>query len=83
MINLECSLVIEAAEEPNFFRFYAPDLEGCTGVGNSFADCPYSARWGTDEHVALLRERGLPVPSAVDHPRVAIENTESTSRVAS
>jgi predicted RNase H-like HicB family nuclease len=83
MINLKYSLVIEATEDPNFFGFYSPDLEGVTGVGNSIEDCLYKARWGMEEHVALLRERGLPVPSPVSHPRVTIENAESTSKIAS
>jgi len=39
MINLKYSLVIEATEDPNFFGFYSPDLEGVTGVGNSIEDC--------------------------------------------
>jgi predicted RNase H-like HicB family nuclease len=83
MINLKYSLVIEATEDPNSFGFYSPDLEGFTGVGNSIEDCLYKARWGMEEHVALLCERGLPVPSPVAHPRVTIENAESTSKVAS
>jgi hypothetical protein len=28
MIDLRYSLVIEATEEPDFFSFYSPDLEG-------------------------------------------------------
>jgi predicted RNase H-like HicB family nuclease len=83
MIDLKYSLVIEATEDPNFFGFYSPDLEGFTGVGNSIEDCLYKARWGMEEHVALLRERDLPVPSPVAHPRVTIENAEPTSKVAS
>ena len=63
MIDLKYSLVIEATADPNFFSFYSPNLEGFTGVGHSFEDCVYQARWGTQEHVALLVERGLPVPA--------------------
>jgi hypothetical protein len=33
MIELKYSLVIEATEDPNFFGFYSPELEGFTGVG--------------------------------------------------
>lgn len=74
MINLSYSLVIEATEDPNFFGFYSPDLEGFTGVGNSIEDCLYKARWGMDEHVTLLREQGLPVPAPVNNPKVVIQN---------
>ena len=76
MINLMYSLTIEATEDPNFFCFFSPDLEGFSGVGNSIEDCLYKARWGMEEHVGLLRERGLPVPPAVVNPRVIIENVQ-------
>lgn len=33
MIDLPYSLVIEATEEPDYFGFYSPDLEGFTGIG--------------------------------------------------
>ena len=38
MIDLPYSLVIEATEEPDFFGFYSPELEGFTGVGHSVED---------------------------------------------
>jgi predicted RNase H-like HicB family nuclease len=77
MINLKYSLVIEATEDPNFFGFYSPDLEGFTGVGNSIEDCLYKARWGMAEHVSLLREQGLPVPSETEDPKVTIQNARA------
>jgi predicted RNase H-like HicB family nuclease len=46
MITLSYSLVIEATEEPDFFGFFSPDLEGFTGIGHSIEDCLYKARWG-------------------------------------
>lgn len=76
MIDLKYSLIIEATEDPNFFGFYSPDLEGFTGVGNSVEDCLYKARWGMAEHVSLLRERGLPVPPESKDPKVTIQNTK-------
>ena len=76
MINLKYSLVIEATEDPNFFGFYSPDLEGFTGVGNSVEDCLYKARWGMAEHVSLLLEQGLPVPPESQDPKVTIQNTK-------
>jgi len=76
MIDLKYSLVIEATEDPNFFGFYSPDLEGFTGAGNSIEDCLYKARWGMEEHMALLRERGLPVPTPAKDPRVTIQNAK-------
>jgi len=76
MIDLRYSLVIEATDDPNFFGFYSPELEGFTGVGNSIEDCLYKARWGIQEHVALLQEQGLPVPPPVAEPKVIIQNAK-------
>jgi predicted RNase H-like HicB family nuclease len=81
MIDLQYSLVVEATEDPNFFGFYSPDLEGFTGIGHSIEDCLYKARWGMVEHVALLKERGLPVPETNPEPTVVIRN-ERKARVA-
>jgi hypothetical protein len=39
VIELLYSLVIEATEEPDYFGFYSPDLEGFTGIGHSIEDC--------------------------------------------
>jgi len=76
VIDLKYSLVIEATEDPNFFGFYSPDLEGFTGVGHSIEDCLYKAKWGMEEHIALLKEQGLPVPRENLNPRVIIQNQE-------
>lgn len=74
MIDLKYSLVIEATEDPSFFGFYSPDLEGFTGVGHSIEDCLYQARWGMEEHLALLKEKSLPIPPANSSPTVIIQN---------
>jgi predicted RNase H-like HicB family nuclease len=74
MIELPYSLVIEATEEPDFFGFYSPDLEGFSGVGQSIEDCLYKAKWGMREHVALLKEQGLPIPRQNPDPRITVQN---------
>jgi len=74
MIDLKYSLVIEATEDPSFFGFYSPDLEGFTGVGHSIEDCLYKAKWGIEEHITLLKERGLPVPKANPSPTIIVQN---------
>jgi predicted RNase H-like HicB family nuclease len=74
MLDLTYSLVIEATEEPDFFGFYSPDLEGFTGIGHSVEDCLYQAKWGMLEHVQLLKEQDLPVPPPNRNPKVVIEN---------
>ena len=79
MIELPYALVIEATEEPDYFGFYSPDLEGFTGIGHSVEDCLYKAKWGMREHVALLKEQRLPVPAANPNPRVTIQNAQEAA----
>jgi predicted RNase H-like HicB family nuclease len=74
MIDLPYSLIIEATDAPSDFSFYSPELEGFTGSGRSVQDCLRRARNGMKEHVALLVERGLPVPPQNPDPRVMIQN---------
>jgi len=76
MIDLKYSLVIEATEDPNFFSFYSPDLEGFTGVGHSVEDCLYKAKWGMDEHLAVMREKGLKPPRRNPNADVVIKNAK-------
>ena len=74
MIDLPYSLVIEATEEPDFFGFYSPDLEGFSGIGHSVEDCLFKARWGMKEHVELLKEKNLTVPERNTDPKIVIQN---------
>ena len=74
MIELPYSLVIEATEEPDYFGFYSPDLEGFTGIGHSVEDCLFQARWGMKEHVELLTSQGLPAPPRNPNPKVTVQN---------
>ena len=76
MIDLKYSMVIEATDDPTFFAFYSPDLAGFTGIGHSIEDCLYKAKWGIEEHVALLKEQGLPIPKKNPNPKVTIQNEE-------
>ena len=82
MIDLKYSLVIEATGDPTFFGFYAPDLEGFTGIGHFVEDCLYKAKWGMEEHIALLKEQGLPVPKQNPAPKIVIQNEEPLARTA-
>jgi predicted RNase H-like HicB family nuclease len=68
MITLPYSLVIEATEEPDFFGFYSPDLDGFSGIGHSIEDCLYKARWGMADYEQILREQGLSVPAHNPNP---------------
>jgi predicted RNase H-like HicB family nuclease len=74
MIQLPYALVVEATEDPDFFGFYSPDLEGFSGVGHSIEDCLYQARWGMQDHVNTMREQGLTVPAPNPNPTVVIQN---------
>jgi predicted RNase H-like HicB family nuclease len=79
MIELPYSLVIEATEEPDYFGFYSPDLEGFTGIGHSVEDCLFKAKWGMKEHIEVLKEKGLPVPPQNADPRVVIQNEKKAA----
>jgi predicted RNase H-like HicB family nuclease len=74
MINLKYSLVIEATDDPTFFGFYSSDLQGFSGVGHSIEDCLYQARWGMEEHLDLLKEKGLSIPIPNPNPTIVIQN---------
>jgi len=74
MIELPYSLVIEATEEPDYFGFYSPDLEGFSGIGHSVEDCLFKAKWGMKEHVELLKEQGFPVPAKNMETTIIIQN---------
>lgn len=74
MIDLQYSLIIEATEESDYFGFYSLDLPGFTGIGHSVEDCIYKAKWGMMEHVNLLKEQGLPVPSPNTDPKIIVQN---------
>jgi predicted RNase H-like HicB family nuclease len=82
MIDLRYSLVIEATTDPNFFRFFSPDLEGFTGVGHSIEDCLYKAKWGMEEHIALLADQKLPVPKRNLNPTVVVRNEAALAPAA-
>lgn len=81
MLDLPYSLIIEATEEPDFFGFYSPELEGFTGIGHSIEDCMFKAKWGMEEHVELLKEQGLPVPDRNLNPNILIQNQQALSTV--
>ncbi len=79
MIDLPYSLVIEATEEPDYFGFFSPDLEGFSGIGHSVEDCIYKAKWGMKEHVGLLKDQNLPVPSENPDPKIIIQNEKQVA----
>ena len=81
MIELKYSLVIEVTEDPNFFGFYSPELEGFTGIGHSVEDSLYNAKWRMVEHIKLLKERGLPIPEENQNPTIVIQNEKQLEPV--
>jgi predicted RNase H-like HicB family nuclease len=81
MLDLDYSLIIEATEEPDYFGFYSPELEGFSGIGHSIEDCIYKAKWGMKEHVRLLKENNMPIPKKNPNPTIIIKN-ESKLEVA-
>jgi predicted RNase H-like HicB family nuclease len=82
VIDLKYSLVIEATDDPTFFGFYSPDLEGFAGIGHSIEDCVYQARWGMEEHLELLKEQSLPIPKENANPKIIIQNQETLAQAS-
>ena len=82
MIELKYSLVIEATDDPTFFGFYSPDLEGFTGIGHSVEVCLHKARWGMEEHVELLKVQSLPVPKENPDPKIIIQNQDAVAKAS-
>lgn len=82
MIDLKYSLVTGATEDPGFFSFYSPDLEGFTGVGHSIEDCIYKAKCGMEEHIGVLKEENLAVPEPNPVPTITIQNEMRFESVA-
>jgi len=74
MIEIPYDLIIEATEEPDYFGFYSPELEGFSGIGHSVEDCLYQARWGMREHLELLAEKNMPLPPRNERATVLIRN---------
>ena len=74
MIELPYSLIIEATEEPDYFGFFSPDLEGFSGIGHSVEDCLFKAKWGMKEHVDVLKHEGFPVPPENLDPKIIVQN---------
>jgi predicted RNase H-like HicB family nuclease len=81
MIDLEYSLTIEATEEPDYFGFYSPELEGFSGIGHSVEDCIYRAKWGMKDHVNLLKEMDLPIPQKNPNPKIVVENEQKMATI--
>ena len=79
MIELPYSLIIEATEEPDYFGFYSPDLEGFSGIGHSVEDCLFKAKWGMKEHVELLKQESLPIPPANSDPKIIVQNEKKVA----
>jgi hypothetical protein len=69
MLDLPCSLVFEATDEPDCFGFFSPELTGFSGIGHSVEDCLYKTSWGMKEHV----------PPANPAPTVTIQNEQRRS----
>lgn len=74
MTTLMYSLVIESTDDPNFFGFYSPNLEGFTGAGQSIKDCLAKAHVAMKEHIELLKQTGRPVPAISPSAKAIVRN---------
>ena len=73
---MKYSLIIEATDNPGFFTFFSPDLEGFSGTGSSADDCINKAIKGMEEHIFLLKKLRMPVPKKNPNPTITIKNAE-------
>jgi predicted RNase H-like HicB family nuclease len=55
-------------------------LDGFTRIGHSIEDCLYQAKWGMEEHLALLKEQSLPIAKESPDPKIVIENQEPLAK---
>ena len=76
MKQLSYSLVLEPTDDPGFFGFYSPELEGFSGAGTSIDDCLQKAPAAIDEYANVLVEEGLPIPPINPNPTVFVENSD-------
>ncbi len=83
MIELPYCLIIEATDEPDFFGFYSPDLEGFTGIGHSVEDCLFQAKWGMQEFVQVMAERDMAISPRSEDPTVTIQNSKRDTGTSS
>jgi predicted RNase H-like HicB family nuclease len=60
---MKYAIVIERG--PTSYGATVPDLPGCVAVGESLDDVQRLIREAIDEHVAFLRDEGVPVPEPV------------------
>jgi hypothetical protein len=42
----------------------------------------YKAKWGIEDHAALLKEKGLPVPKPNPNPTILIQNEQRLESVS-
>ncbi len=82
MVQKKCRPELAATEDPNFFGFYFPDLQGFTGVGHSIEDCLYKAKWGINEYIEVLKEQGLSIPPPNPNPTVLIQNEQHLESIS-
>ena len=74
MIDLKYSLVIETTDNPSYFGFYSPGLQGFTGIGHSQDDSIYQAVNGMKDFDSELKNQGMEIPKANRQPQVIIQN---------
>lgn len=65
-------VVVFEGDEQTGYSAYSPDLPGVVAAGDTRQDTERLMREAMAEHLALLRESGLPVPEPADAADVVI-----------
>jgi len=76
-IDLPCTLIIGATEQPDYFGFHSPDLEDFSCIERSAENCIYKARWGISGSTSRsVEQQGLPGPPFNLSSKIIIQNQE-------
>jgi hypothetical protein len=75
MIDVKYSLVVQATDDSSRST-HRNSRDSVAWVTLSRTACIRRARWGMREHVELLLQCGLPVPSENDNPTVIVHNRQ-------
>jgi predicted RNase H-like HicB family nuclease len=65
--RMEITYDVVIAKAPEGFSAYVPDLDGCTGHGDTESEALASIRTSIELYLEVLRENGEEVPQPTRH----------------
>ncbi|MFP4458899.1 MAG: type II toxin-antitoxin system HicB family antitoxin [Candidatus Zixiibacteriota bacterium] len=73
-VPIKYNLVIQASDDPLFYRFTSPELDGFKGTGISVDDCIQKACLLMEKHIVSAESIGRDLPSPPKKARITIVN---------